>query len=103
MHEETAKEGFRRLAFGSIGDAARLLFMEDVTPRMLKKMDLFSVSEIRRNKDGSMDVKFFDRMEALRMLHELERDENGPGGFLAAIESGAAALQADREKGSPCS
>ena len=103
MHEETAREGFRRLAFGSIGDAARLLFTEKIDPRMLKKMDLFSVSEIKRNKDGAIEVKFFDRMEALRMLHELEKDSSASTGFLAAIESGAAALQAKQEEEPPCS
>ena len=62
MHEETAREGFRRLAFGSIRDAVRLLFCEDVNPRVLKNMDLFSVSEIKRSKDGSIAIQFFDRM-----------------------------------------
>lgn len=102
MHEETAKEGFRRLAFGSVGDAVRLLFAEKVDPRVLKKMDLFSVSEIRRNKDGSLEIRFFDRMEALRMLSELEKAGSSAEGFLTAIESGAAALR-DREEGSACS
>ena len=44
MVNETAKEGFRRLAFGGIHDAVRLLFCEEVNPRTLKNMDLFAVS-----------------------------------------------------------
>lgn len=92
MHEETAKEGFRRLAFGSIRDAVRLLFCEEVNPRVLRNMDLFSVSEIRRPKGGGMEIKFFDRMEALRLLSELENAEGGTDGILQAIERGAAAL-----------
>ena len=61
MVNETAKEGFRRLAFGGIHDAVRLLFCEDVNPRTLKNMDLFAVSEIRRPKNGGMEIRFFDR------------------------------------------
>ena len=63
MVNETAKEGFRRLAFGGIHDAVRLLFCEDVNPRTLKNMDLFAVSEIRRPKNGGMEIRFFDRIE----------------------------------------
>ena len=48
MVNETAKEGFHRLAFGGILDAVRLLFCEEVNPRTLKNMDLFAVSEIDR-------------------------------------------------------
>ena len=57
MVNETAKEGFRRLAFGGIHDAVRLLFCEDVNPRTLKNMDLFAVSEIRRPKNGGMEIR----------------------------------------------
>ena len=90
---ETAKEGFRRLAFGGIHDAVRLLFCEDVNPRTLKNMDLFAVSEIRRPKNGGMEIRFFDRIEALRLLSELETSGTGAQALLSAIESGAAALK----------
>lgn len=92
MVNETAKEGFRRLAFGGIHDAVRLLFCEDVNPRTLKNMDLFAVSEIRRPKNGGMEIRFFDRIEALRLLSELETSGTGAEALLSAIESGAAAL-----------
>ena len=90
MVNETAKEGFRRLAFGGIHDAVRLLFCEEVNPRTLKNMDLFAVSEIRRPKNGGMEIRFFDRIEALRLLSELG---TGAQALLSAIESGAAALK----------
>ena len=95
MVNETAKEGFRRLAFGGIHDAVRLLFCEDVNPRTLKNMDLFAVSEIRRPKNGGMEIRFFDRIEALRLLSELETSGTGAQALLSAIESGAAALNRD--------
>ena len=87
MVNETAKEGFRRLAFGGIHDAVRLLFCEDVNPRTLKNMDLFAVSEIRRPKNGGMEIRFFDRIEALRLLSELETSGTGAQALLSAIES----------------
>lgn len=79
MVNETAKEGFRRLAFGGIHDAVRLLFCEDVNPR--------------RPKNGGMEIRFFDRIEALRLLSELETSGTGAQALLSAIESGAAALK----------
>mgnify|MGYP001138328001 CR=1 FL=1 len=85
MVNETAKEGFRRLAFGGIHDAVRLLFCEDVNPRTLKNMDLFAVSEIRRPKNGGMEIRFFDRIEALRLLSELETSGTGAQALLSAI------------------
>lgn len=92
MAGETARDGFRRLAFGDIRDAVKLLFCEDGSPRGLSKMDLFSVSEISRAKSGEMKIRFFDRLEALRALSELEETENGADDLLAAIHRGAAAL-----------
>ena len=77
MVNETAKEGFRRLAFGGIHDAVRLLFCEDVNPRTLKNMDLFAVSEIRRPKNGEqikLEVFRPDRSAAAPQRARDERD-----------------------------
>lgn len=87
-----ASVGYQRLAFGSIADAVSLLYMESPTPDMLRKMDLFSVSEIKRPKDGSMEIKFFDRMKALEKLSEGE-DGDGAMGFYEAICRSAKELQ----------
>ena len=89
MQEQTALEGFRQLAFGDIRDAVAL-----------RKMNLFAVSEIRRPKGGGMEIRFFDRLEALRLLSELESADGGADGLLRAIEAGAAALgEKDAGKG----
>ena len=90
-----AAVGYRRLAFGSIADAVSLLYMENPTPDTLRKMDLFSVSEIKRPKDGSMEIKFFDRMKALEKLSE-GVDGDGAMSFYEAICRSAQALS---EKG----
>ena len=74
VHEPFAAEiraGYRKLAFGSVADALRLFF-EDVPPDRLDTLDLFNVSEIRRPKDGALEIKFFDRLKALEHLQQLE-------------------------------
>lgn len=86
-------EGYRRIAFGDVRDPVRLLFCEDVTPRALKSMDLFNISEIRRPKGGGMEIKFFDRIRALQCLQELGAQEESPCGFYRALEQGAEALE----------
>ena len=75
--KETAREGFRRLAFGSIGDAVRLLYAEpgELCPKELEKLDLFPVSEMKRGKDGQLELKFYDRLKALQCLSQEEGTE----------------------------
>ncbi len=93
---QTAKDisyvGYQRLAFGSIADAVSLLYMENPSPEVLKNMDLFSVSEIKRPKDGTMEIKFFDRLKALERLSESIEDEGGAAPIYDAIMRGAEAL-----------
>lgn len=95
MKEETKEsvlEGYRRLAFGEIKDAVRLLFCESATPQMLRNLDLFCVSEIRSVKGGGMEIKFYDRIRALECMRELADAEGDRGGFYRALEEGAKAL-----------
>lgn len=93
MEQTDALEGLRRMAFSDIGDAVRLLFSEEVSPRVLKGMNLMAVSEIRRPKGGGMEIRFIDRLEAFRLLSELEQADDGADGLLAAIERGAETLR----------
>ena len=63
----TAEEGYRRLAFGPVTDAVRLMFpTEDETPP-LEEMDLYNISKISQAK-GGLEITFFDRLEALDRL-----------------------------------
>lgn len=97
----TAKDlsyvGYQRLAFGSIADAVSLLYMEKPTIEELKTMDLFSVSEIKRPKDGTMEIKFFDRLKALEKLSADVQDEGGATPIYDAIIRGAQALSVPQE------
>ena len=92
---ELARVGYQRLAFGSISHAVSLLYMDNPTEQQLDKMDLFCISEIRRPKDGSMEIKFFDRLKALEKLQSGDSEEAGVAPFYDAIARGAGALSAD--------
>lgn len=87
-----AVTGYKKLAFGSIGDAVSLLYMENPDVEKLKNMDLYCVSEIRRPKEGAMEIKFFDRLEALEKLEAGSLEDNGAVSFFEALNRGASAV-----------
>ena len=70
--------GYRKLAFGSGADALKLLF-DSVPPDAFDTLDLFNVAEIKRPKDGALEIKFFDRLKALEHLQQFsETDQTDP-------------------------
>lgn len=87
--------GFERLAFSSVSDAVSLLYMDKPTKEQLEKMDLFMVQEIKKPKDGAMEIKFFDRLKALEKLMGLTTKEEQSGSLLDAINQGAKNLEED--------
>lgn len=95
-----AYSGYERLAFGSISDPIMLLFSENPTQKMLESMDLFNISEIKKQKDGGLEIKFFDRLRAIDKLQESSAtNENEALPFYKALEEGAIAINlSDKEK-----
>ncbi len=81
--------GYRRLAFGNIADAVSLLYMENPSRSLLNDMDLFMVSEIKRPKDGSMEIKFFDRLKALEKLEGRKSGKNDAEKLFEVIDESA--------------
>lgn len=91
-----ARCGYKRLAFGNIADAVSLLFKESPSLDDLKEMDLFSISEIKKPKDGAMEIKFFDRIKALEKLEELSGNKSeSDNPFYEALITGAQMLSKD--------
>lgn len=89
----TAESGYTRLAFGSIADAVMLLYCEKPEREQLERMDLFNISEIKRPKDGMMEIKFFDRIRALEHLEAVQSEnDNTAVPFYHALEQGAKAI-----------
>lgn len=86
------KTGLSRLAFGSINDAAALLFADEPTREEVLSADLFNVSEIKKVKGGGVEMKFFDRQKALEKLVELDpelKEVSAAQEFLNAVYGGS--------------
>ncbi len=86
------RTGLNRLAFGSISDAVKLI-SDDVSEVDVHSLDLFNVSEIKRVKGGGVEIKFFDRLEALEKLITLEESFSRSAtaeSFFAALGNSAA-------------
>ena len=95
-----AAQGLRRIAFGSIADAIRLLQNWD-DEMEIDKLDLFNVSEIKFSKSGGMEIKFFDRIKALERLAAIDSSaENEPSvaPFIDAVYKGAERLRGFEEQ-----
>ena len=88
--------GFRRLAFGSVADAVKLIFAENMTDEQIESLDLFNVSDIKKPKGGGIEIKFFDRLKALEMLEALsEGNSDGALPFYKALERSVTDIQED--------
>ncbi len=86
--------GYERLAFGNISDAIRLIYSDNFDSKDLEGMDLFNVSEIKRPKDGAMEIKFFDRLRALEKLEQSNANYQGDiNPFYYALEQGMKSLK----------
>lgn len=93
--KETALSGVYQLAFGGVSDAVRLLYREQLTDEEIEGLDLSCVAEIKRSKDKSIEVKFFDRLKALDRLRDglnSQEELNSSGGLLEAMALSAKAL-----------
>jgi hypothetical protein len=90
---EAVAEGYRRLAFGPVGDVVRLMMAEEGEAINYGELDLFGVAEMKRGK-GTMEVKLASRLEALDRLAQLCREEHGGGedAFYKALSQGAREL-----------
>lgn len=92
--------GYERLVFSNPADGVKLLFMQESDLRQLNDLDLFNISEIRRPKDGMIEIKFYDRLRALERMAGLQDNKGGEAvPFYKALESGARALENQRKGG----
>lgn len=95
VYRHTAMCGLYRTALSNPCDALKLLYHEDPTDAELETLDLSSVAEIKRTKDKSMEIKFFDRVKAADKLNELlnsSEELNSSGGLIEAMRLSAQAL-----------
>lgn len=92
-----ATAGLKRLAFGSVEDALKLIFAdrEQIDEDFLKGLDLFNVSKIKFQKTGAIEIEFADRLKALKLLSDLSAGEDGDSAlpFYKALEKSAEKLK----------
>ncbi|MDR1240989.1 MAG: hypothetical protein LBK29_03930 [Oscillospiraceae bacterium] len=81
-----AYAGYEKLAFGKVNDAIKIMFSEKLDFEELEKMDLFCISEIRRLKDGAMEIKFFDKLKAMEKLENDNFSEKEIPAFYEALK-----------------
>ena len=66
----------RKLVESRVNDAVRLAFLSEEELGELAKLDLSAVAEFKRSSNGTVEVKFIDRLAALQWL--MDRAEEDP-------------------------
>lgn len=86
---EKAITGLQRLAFDRSNDAVLLaLTHSELDEKAVEELNLYSISELKRLKDGGFEIKFTDRLKVLEALIGLAQqlqEEGDPTGFLQAL------------------
>lgn len=82
----------QKLAQSKANDAVRLAFMSGEELGGLEKLDLSAVTEFKRNSNGTVELKFVDRLAALQWLLERVGEDAQARELHRAIEGGAQRL-----------
>lgn len=92
MKKEMVRRKIERLAGSRVNDAVKLAFLDKKGLAELGKMDLSAVAEFRRSSTGTVEIKFVDRLAALKWLAETG-EESREGGIIEALEKSAEGLK----------
>ena len=94
-----ALSGLKKLAQAPANDAVRLMArMDTLSDMQIARLNLTAVSEIRRLKDGALEMKFIDRLKAYELLianTERPGASASAGSFYAALENAAKTVSDD--------
>ena len=88
VRREDVIEALKEIAFGRVNRGVELTFLSEPSAQRIRKMDLSAVAEFKRNANGTVEVKFVDRVKALSALYEMlgTGDANEAAEFLEALE-----------------
>jgi len=88
LGREDVIEALKKIAFGRVNRGVELTYLSEPTAALIRKMDLSTVAEFKRNANGTVEVKFVDRVKALSALYEMlgGGDANEAAEFLEALE-----------------
>ncbi len=90
--QSLAVAGLTRLAFGSAADCVKLLLLyPEMESNEIQKLDLFLLSEVKKTKDGGMELKLFDRFKALEKLLSVPDAGKGDEGLNSFYQAMSAA------------
>ena len=73
LGREDVIEALKKIAFGRVNRGVELTYLSEPTAQLIRKMDLSAVAEFKRNANGTVEVKFVDRVKALSALYEMRR------------------------------
>lgn len=96
LMKSLACAGFERIAFGSANDCVRLVMDGNLSSEEINNLDLYMISEIKKPKDGAIEIKFADRLKALEKL-SMSTDEESHLPFYEALEKSASAWGGSNE------
>ena len=82
VRREDVIEALKEIAFGRVNRGV------EPTAQLIRKMDLSAVAEFKRNGNGTVEVKFVDRVKALSALYDMlgGGDADEAAEFLQALE-----------------
>ena len=88
LGREDVIEALKEIAFGRVNRGVELTYLSEPTAQLIRKMDLSAVAEFKRNANGTVEVKFVDRVKALSALYDMlgGGDANEAAEFLEALE-----------------
>lgn len=69
-HRDEVLRQIEALAASPVNDAVRLAFLSEEELPALDGLDLSAITEFKRNPNGSVELKFIDRLAALQWLME---------------------------------
>lgn len=92
--------GLKRLAFGSVADALKLILSDGSENFDIERMDFFNIAEIKKPKGGGIEIKFFDRFKAMEKLSCICDSDDGDSSmpFYEAIKKSAKALEGKKNE-----
>ena len=88
VRREDVIEALKEIAFGRVNRGVELTYLSEPTAQLIRKMDLSAVAEFKRNGNGTVEVKFVDRVKALSALYDMlgGGDADEAAEFLQALE-----------------
>lgn len=85
-----------KLALSSPNDAVKLLFLNEEELAAVEGLDLTLLNEIKRGSNGTVELKFLNKLDIISRLNELKNSEresaDGGNSFYAALDKSAKML-----------